>query len=268
MLRFAQRGAIPYLEVEAIAAMDLATHAFCTRLGGVSEGPFSSLNTGFRAGDREEDVHRNLTLIAESFSIPANRLVLMGQVHGDRILILDGNGPPPGSIPACDGLITDRPGVALGIKTADCVPLLFVDPVRRVIGVAHAGWRGTALRIASTMVDLLGQRFSSRVEHLLVAVGPAIGVCCYQVDAPVYAAFSPHPGGERFFLPCREAGRWMLDLASANRIALIERGVPAGNIFSSGYCTACRQDIFFSHRASLGNTGRQINLLMLRDGRL
>ncbi len=266
MFRFTQRGAIQYLEAEALAALDLVTHAFCTRLGGVSEGPFASLNTGFLVGDREEDVRRNLTLIADSFSIPANRLVLMGQVHGDRILILDGDGPPPGSVHACDGLITDRQGVALGIKTADCVPLLFVDPVRRVIGVAHAGWRGTALRIASRMVDLFEQRFSSRMENILVAVGPAIGVCCYQIDAPLYAAFSPQPGADRFLHPCREDGRWMLDLASANRIALTERGLPAGNVLSARHCTACRRDIFFSHRASLGCTGRQINLLMLRDG--
>jgi YfiH family protein len=265
MFRFAQRGAIRYLEAEEIAALDLVTHAFCTRLGGVSEGPFSSLNTGFLVGDREEDVRRNLTLIADSFSIPANRLVLMRQVHGDRILILDEDGPPPGCIPACDGLITDRPGVALGIKTADCVPLLFVDPVRRVIGVAHAGWRGTTLRIASRMVDLFEGRFASRVENILIAVGPTIGVCCYQVDAPVYATFSSRPGTDIFLHPCPEEGRWMLDLASANHNELMERGVPAKNILSTGYCTACRRDIFFSHRASLGCTGRQINLLMLRD---
>ena len=198
MFRFAQRDAIQYLEAEAISALDFVTHAFCTRLGGISEGPFTSLNTGFLVGDREEDVRRNLALIGKAFAIPAERLVLMGQVHGDRIFILDGDGPPPGSIPECDGLITDRPGVALGIRTADCVPLLFVDRVRRVIGVAHAGWRGTALRIASKMVDLFEKRFSSRVEDILIAIGPAIGVCCYQVDAPVYAAFSSRPGADEF----------------------------------------------------------------------
>jgi YfiH family protein len=266
MFRFSQRGSIEYLEAEAISALDFVTHAFCTRLGGVSEGPFSCLNTSFSVADRQENVRRNLSLIADSFSIPASRLVLMGQVHGGRVAILDGDGPPPESIPECDGLITDRPGVALGIRTADCVPLLVVDRVRRVIGVAHAGWRGTALGIGSRMVDLFEQRFASRVEDILIAIGPAIGVCCYQVDTPVYAAFSSRPGAERFFHPCREVGRWMLDLALANRIGLTERGVPAGNIFSAGHCTACRRAIFFSYRASLGNTGTQINFLMLRDG--
>lgn len=266
MFRFTQRGAIEYLEAEAISALDFVIHAFCTRHGGVSVGPFSSLNTGFLVEDREADVHRNLALIREAFAIPAKRLVLMGQVHGDRIFVLDGDGPPPESIPACDGLITDRPGVALGIRTADCVPLLFVDRVRRIIGVAHAGWRGTARGIASKMVDTFENRFSSRAEDLLAAVGPAIGVCCYQVDAPVHDAFSSRPGADGFLHPCPEAGKWMLDLASANRIELMERGVPAENILSAGHCTSCRRELFFSHRASHGRTGRQINFLMLKDG--
>ncbi len=266
MFRFSQRDAIQYLEAEAISALDFVTHAFCTRLGGISEGPFTSLNTGFLVGDREADVRRNLTLIGKAFAIPEERLVLMGQVHGDRIFILDGDGPPPGAIPECDGLITERPGVALGIRTADCVPLLFVDPVRRVIGVAHAGWRGTALSIASKMVDLFEKRFSSRVEDIAIAIGPAIGVCCYEVDAPVYAAFSSRPGADHFLHPCPEKGKWMLDLASANRIELMERGMPAGNILSAGHCTACRRELFFSHRASLGCTGRQVNFIMVREG--
>jgi polyphenol oxidase len=264
MFRLVQRDAIQYLEAEALSALGFVTHAFCTRLGGISKGPFSSLNTGFLVGDREEDVRGNLALIGKAFAIPEGRLVLMGQVHGDRIFILDGDAN--GFIPECDGLITDRPGVALGIRTADCVPLLFVDPVRRVIGVAHAGWRGTALRIASKMVDLFEKRFSSQAEDILIAIGPAIGVCCYQVDTPVCDPLSSRPGAEGFLRPCPEEGRWMLDLASANRIELIERGVPLGNILSAGQCTSCRRDLFFSHRASLGCTGRQVNFLMLREG--
>jgi polyphenol oxidase len=268
MFRLAQRNAIQYLEAEPLSRLEFVTHAFCTRLGGISAGPFSSLNTGFLVGDREEDVRRNLALIEKAFTIPTGRLVLMDQVHGERIFIVDGDGHPPDSIPECDGLITDRPGVALGIRTADCVPLLFVDPIRRVIGVAHAGWRGTVLDIAAKMVDLFENRFSSRAEELLIAIGPAIGVCCYQVDAPVYDALSSRPGAEGFLHPCKEPGRWMLDLVSANRIELQKQGVPADNISVAGFCTACRRGLFFSHRASHGCTGRQVNFIMVReDGR-
>ncbi len=239
-------------------------HAFCTRRGGVSAGPFASLNAGFRAGDREEDVLRNLDIVGEAFAIPRGHLVLMRQVHGETIRVIDSDGPPPACVPECDGLITARPGVALAVKTADCVPLFFVDPVRRVIGAAHAGWRGTALGMASKMIDAFVGGFASRPEDILAAVGPAVGPCCYQVDAPVHAALITHPGADRFLRPCREEGRWMLDLALANRLQIGERGVPEANIRTAGICTVCRQELFFSHRASGGCTGRQVNLLMLR----
>jgi YfiH family protein len=266
MFRFARKGAIEYIEAEELSAPGFVTHAFCTRRGGVSTGPYSSLNLGLLAGDRVEDVRRNQTLVEEAFGIPDGRLILMRQVHGDRIRVLDGDGPLPEGLPECDGLITGRPEVALGIRTADCVPLFFVDRVRRVIGAAHAGWRGTARGIAAAMVETLAGRFSSRREDLLAVIGPAIGPCCYQVDAPVFAAFSAMPGAGLFFRPCREKDRWMVDLALANRLQIGEAGVPSENIFASGLCTACRQDLFFSHRAGGGRSGRQINLLMLRAG--
>lgn len=267
MFHFARRGAIEYLESEEISALGFVTHAFCTRRGGVSTGPFSSLNLGFLAGDRIEDVRRNRVLVEEAFGIPDGRLVLIRQVHGDRIRVLDGNGPLPDGPPECDGLITDRTSVALGIRTADCVPLLFVDRARRVVGAAHAGWRGTALGIAAAMVETFAKGFSSRREDLLAVIGPAIGPCCYQVDAPVFEAFSGLPGAGKLFRPCRERGRWMLDLVLANRLSIQGSGVPSGNIFSGGPCPACRHELFFSHRASGGGrAGRQINLVMLRHG--
>ena len=265
VFHFAHRGAVEYLEAGALSALGFVDHAFCTRRGGVSGGPFSSLNVSFRVGDREDDVRRNLALVGEAFGIPQECLVLMGQVHGERIHVIDGDGPPPVCISECDGLITARQGVALAVCTADCVPLFFVDRVRRVIGAAHAGWRGTALGMAGKMVDAFVTGFASRPEDILAAVGPAVGPCCYQVDAPVHAALAVHPGAERFLRPCRDEGRWMLDLALANRLQIEERGVPEANILSAGLCTSCRRDLFFSHRASSGCTGRQVNVLMLRE---
>ena len=264
MFRYARRGTIEYWEAGQLSALGFVEHAFCTRRGGVSGGPFSGLNVSFRVGDREEDVRRNLALVGEAFAIPQERLVLMGQVHGERIRAIDSDEPPPEHVPECDGLITARPGVALAVRTADCVPLFFVDRVRRVIGAAHAGWRGTALGMAAKMVDAFVEGFASRPEDILAAVGPAVGPCCYQVDAPVHAALTAHPGVERFLRPCRQEGRWMLDLALANRLQIAERGVPEANILSSCLCTACRQELFFSHRASGGCTGRQVNILILR----
>lgn len=264
--RLVRRGAIEYLEAGALAALGFVTPAFCTRLGGVSGGPYASLNLGDLVGDKIEDVRRNRALVEQAFDIPAGGLILMRQVHGDGIRVVDGPGAPAEGLPECDGLVTDRPGVALAVRTADCVPLFFLDPVRRVIGAAHAGWRGTAGSIAEKMVATLADRFSSRREDLLVAIGPAIGRCCYQVDAPVFERFSTLPGAGEVLRPCRQEGRWMVDLALANGLQIRRAGVLAGNIFSSGLCTACRQDLFFSHRAGGGVAGRQISLLMVRPG--
>ncbi len=266
MFRIARRGAIEYLESEELSALGFLTHAFCTRRGGVSTGPYSSLNVGDLTGDGEEKILQNLNLVEEAFGIPDGRLVLMRQVHGAEIRLLDGDGLLPEGLPECDGLITARPGVALGVRTADCVPIFFVDRVRRVIGAAHAGWRGTARGIAAAMVETLAGRFSSRRQDLLAVIGPAIGPCCYQVDAPVFEAFSSMPGVDLFLHPCVGKGRWMADLAMANRLQIRETGVPSENILSAGFCTACRQDLFFSHRAGRGRAGRQINIVMLRAG--
>ncbi len=265
MFRLAHRGTVEYLEAEGLSALGFVDHAFCTRRGGVSAGPFASLNAGFRVGDREEDVRRNLAIVGEAFAIPRGNLVLMGQVHGERIRVIDSADSLPVRVPECDGMITARPGVALGVKTADCVPLFFVDRVRRIIGVAHAGWRGTALGMAAKMIDAFVEGFASHPEDILAAVGPAVGACCYQVDAPVYAALAARTGAGRFLRPCREEGRWMLDLALANCLQIGERGVPEANIRTANHCTACRQELFFSHRASGGCTGRQVNLLMVRE---
>ena len=266
MFRFARRGTIKYLEFGELSALGFLTHAFCTRRGGVSRAPYDGLNVGDLVGDREGNLLQNLNRVKEAFAIPDGGLILMRQVHGDRIHMIDEDGPLPEGLPECDGLITDRPGVALGIRTADCVPLFFVDRTRRVIGAAHAGWRGTALGIAARMVAALAERFSSRPEDILTVIGPAIGPCCYQVDAPVFEAFSAIPGAGRFLRPCREKGRWMVDLALANRLQIREAGVASENIYASDLCTACRPNLFFSHRAAGGRAGRQISLIMLSEG--
>ena len=266
MFRFAQRGTIEYLESGKFSALDFLTHAFCTRCGGISQPPYDGLNVGDIVGDREDDRLQNLEMVKDSFGIPDGRLILMRQVHGDRIHLIEKDDPLPEEPPECDGLITDRPGVALGIRTADCVPLLFVDLACRVIGVAHAGWRGTALGIAARMVATFKDRFSSRPEDIRVGIGPAIGLCCYEVDVPVRSVFAATPDAGLFFRPCLQKERWMVDLALATRLQMLAAGVPGENIQNAALCTACRQDLFFSHRSSGGRTGRQISLIMLHGG--
>lgn len=264
VLRPAIQGQVEYLEAADMAGLDFVTHAFCTRRTGVSAGGFASLNAGDAVGDRQENVIENLNIIGAAFAIPENSLVMARQIHGDRIVEIGEADLLPMPYPECDGFVTARPGIALGIKTADCMPILFADPRRRVAGALHAGWRGTALGIAKKMVDIFRNRFSSQASDIVAMAGPAVGACCYEVDAPVFDAFAATEGMTDCFTRPGGKERWMFDLASANRLQLIHAGISEENIITAGICTACRRDLFFSHRAAQGKKeGRQLSFIML-----
>jgi YfiH family protein len=264
VLRLAKKGQVEYLEAAEVVGLDCVTHAFCTRHAGVSAGGFASLNTGDAVGDRQENVAKNLNIIKDVFAIFENSLVMARQVHGDRIVEIGDDSLLPLLYPECDGFVTARPGVALGIKTADCVPILFVDPRRRVAGALHAGWRGAAQGIAEKMVAIFRNRFFSHASDIVAMVGPAVGACCYEVDAPVFDAFARAEGMQRCFNRLDGKERWMFDLALANRLQLIEAGISEENIITADTCTACRRDLLFSHRAAQGaKEGRQLSFIML-----
>ena len=265
MFSFSKKGPVEYLEATALAACNFLTHAFCTRRGGISEGNFVNLNFSTKEGDSRENVRGNWTILAEAFNIDVGRFFVVNQVHGEEILTVD---RPLAELVVCeppqfDAIITDQPGVAIGIKTADCVPIFFVDRVKRIIAVVHAGWRGTALAIAAKVVETLITGFGCRADDIIAAIGPAIGPCCYQVDEPVFNAMTTHKDGKSFFSPAPEKGKWMLDLSLANRLQIIGKGIPDGNICMADCCTSCNRDIFYSHRGEGGNTGRQLNFIML-----
>ncbi len=270
MFRFSKKGSIEYLEATALGACDFLIHAFCTRRGGVSGGNFFSLNFSSREGDGAENVRQNWKTLAAAFNIEAEHFLSVNQVHGDDILIVDR--PVQEFIRhqplKYDAIITDLPGVAIGIKTADCVPILFVDRVKRIVGVAHAGWRGTALNIAARVVDTLVDRFSCRLEDITAVIGPAIGPCCYEVDEIVFNAMKNTKDLESFLTPGRERGRWMLDLPLANKLQITGRVIPGKNVYAADCCTACNTDIFYSHRGEGGETGRQFSFIMLNNTNL
>ena len=266
MFSLAQRGQVQFFEAKELSELGLVTHAFCTRRSGVSKGDFASLNVGNLVGDKENNVIQNLNIIKDSFAIPENGLVMLRQVHGDRIIEIGEKDLLPVAVNEGDGLITNRPGIAICIKTADCAPVLFVDCRLKVVGAIHAGWRGTALKIAAKMANIFAERFSSRREDIMVFIGPAIGPCCYEVDSPVFEAFAAVKDVEKFFYKLDQKDRWTFDLLNANRLQLIEEGIPGDNIQGGDICTSCRQDLFYSHRAAKGRKeGRQLNFIMLRN---
>ncbi len=266
MFNYVGNNSIPYLQAEVFAQCDFLTHAFCTRQGGGSREEYKSLNVSFREGDEEFQVLQNWGKLADSFAIPIENFLVLNQVHGDGILTLKNQAPGFSSRNELnyDAAITNRPGMALCIKTADCVPVFIVDTKKKVIAAVHAGWRGTAMGITAKVIQLMQKQYGSLPKDILAAVGPSIGLCCYEVDSLVADAFAVQKGKKKFLFRVAAKNKWMLDLPEANRRQILDCGIPEANLELSGFCTVCNQDLFFSHRGSGGVTGRQINFLMLK----
>jgi YfiH family protein len=305
--RVAANG-VQYLPVAGWEKLGWLWHGFSTRKGGLSraycpEGAPGELNLGFTASDDQETVARNRRLLAEAVTGNAvTPLVTMRQIHSS-VLVLSGAGDAcrerPGNAGAPsdrsswlgkkgDGLMTDEPGLLLGVQTADCIPVLVADRKRRAVAAFHAGWRGTVKRIVETGVGRMRLEFGSRPEDLIAAIGPGIGACCYAVGEEVLSEFESQfsYGRELFcevydsdpirtrypmlFLTQRAPGHspigpsMHLNLIEANRRQLLAAGLKARAISVVGGCTNCRPDLFFSHRASRGHAGRLMSVIGVR----
>ncbi|MBK8138757.1 MAG: peptidoglycan editing factor PgeF [Chloroflexi bacterium] len=245
-------GPVPYYR---FSGWDGVTQAIFTRHGGVSPAPWASLNTGGTVGDPPENVRRNHHIMYETLNVDAARAVTVWQVHGcDTVLATRPVYNRRWLAPA-DAIMTDRPGLPLVMRYADCTPVLAFDPVKGAIGIAHAGWRGTVLGMASHLVKAMQKAFDSRPSDLRAGIGPAIGPDRYQVGEEVVKAVH-----ERFGtldgLVKRDSsdGTAYFNLWEANRLDLLRAGVEDVEIM--GLCTAERTDDFFSHRGEHGKTGR------------
>jgi YfiH family protein len=227
-------------------------HAVFTRLGGVSNGPFATLNVGSSVGDDPAAVAENHARVYARLGVTADRVSSARQVHGNQIAVVSDTGA--GQIyPLTDGLLTATPGVALLLRFADCQPILLYDPVHHAIGLVHAGWRGVALSIAHRAVQRMQSAFGSDPSSLIACLGPAVGPCCYVVGDNVASAMGYALPNWRQAMK-REENGWRLDLPGANAQQLAAAGVQ--HVEQAAMCTACRSQEFFSHRASGGRTGR------------
>lgn len=249
---------------------DLITvpHGFATRIGGVSrEAHTASLNLAFRRGDGRETVMENLRLFADAVGIAPESVISRHQIHSARVVYADekmrGEGYFIDTDAECDGYVTDREGVALGVKTADCVPILFADAENRVIGAVHAGWRGTASGIATECVQRMCE-LGAKPENIRAAVGAAIHFCCYEVGEDFYASVAALVGEAvaREFIRGQD-GRLYADIVGMNRRFLLEAGLSEGNIDVCEYCTCCELSLFFSHRYSHGLRGTMLSVISL-----
>ncbi len=240
-------------------------HGFTTRLGGVSEGYLSSLNLGFHRGDRPENVAKNHEILANALGYDLNNLIFCQQVHSDRIRRVTKNdrlGLDHHRYPEGDGLITNDPGTALMVFTADCTPILLSDPVTGAVGAVHAGWRGTAADIAGKAVEAMVREFGCRPEDIRAAIGPNIDQCCFQTDGEVPEAMLAAFGPEAQAHIRQDGDKYYVNLKAINGLALRRRGV--GDICLSTACTMCQPDRYWSHRVTAGRRGSQGAVILCR----
>ncbi|MBI4468179.1 MAG: peptidoglycan editing factor PgeF [Acidobacteria bacterium] len=226
-----------------------AWNRFSTRLDPKSNDSQDALNSATRQAALPLESDPIRTRLLRALSLPEATLVTLRQIHSDVVINLDGRGDVPALRSEGDALVTDRRDHALGILTADCVPLLIYDPVHAVIAAVHAGWRGTVRQISAKTVDAMGSSYATRPSDLLVAIGPAIRPCCYEVGSAVTEAVkSSSPKGDAWLSPHPVSGKAFLNLAAANADQLRASGVAPDRIFDCGLCTACRPDLFYSYR--------------------
>ena len=247
-------------------------HGCSTRFGGISEGVYQSLNLGLKTYDDHQRVLTNIKIFAQAIGAEANRLVLSDQTHTNHIRVVGKEDAGKGFCKApdyhdIDGMITAETNLPLLIFAADCVPILFVDPVKRVIGAAHAGWRGTRLQIAAKMVQAMQKEFACQPQNIVAGIGPCIGSCCYEVGEELYQEFEPlfYLQQEKQFFCQTKENKYHLDLVAVNEAILQNAGLQKEHIVNAGLCTCCHKDIFFSHRGHHGRRGLCGSLIQLQE---
>ncbi len=238
------------------------THAIFTRLGGLSPAPWAGLNFGAAVGDAPENVSANFALACDALDISPTQTATTRQVHGNKVVVARAAKGKAQFLGDADAMITREKGVYLTMRFADCVPLLFFDPVAGAAGAAHAGWRGTMQNVMGSTLNAMQREFGCRAADIRVVIGPSIGPCCYQVGEEVLeAAQSAFSAPARFF-EHKENGLYF-NLWQANFWQAQAAG--AAQIVGSQLCTACNTHHFFSHRAEKGKTGRFASFIGLSE---
>ena len=263
-------GIVPLLKFSNLEETGVVKHGFSTRLGGVSEGIFASMNVSFTRGDDKQAVEENYRRIAKALGVEEKSFVCSDQTHTTNVRLVTGNDCGKGVLREkdytdVDGLITNEPGVTLATFYADCVPLFFVDPVHCAIGLSHSGWKGTVGRMGKQTILAMQEAFGTKPQVGVCAIRPSIWQDCYEHSVDVaqegYREFLEHGDS---ILEAKENGKYQLDLWKVNAIILEEAGVLPQNIAVTNICTCCNPDLLFSHRASRGTRGNLGAFLCLK----
>lgn len=254
-------GKLEYLTCDSITV----PHCFSTRLGGVSEGYLASLNLGINRGDKDENVLENYRILGSAVGFSPEKLVFTRQTHTDIVRKVDASNAGEGLFrpvePECDALVTNTPGLALAAFTADCTPILLHDPVTGAVGAVHAGWRGTVAGIAAKAVAAMAESYGSKPENIVAAIGPNIGLCCFETGEDVPQALRECLGGEAEPFIQAKGEKYLVDLKGANKRILERAGVKT--VEMSTECTCCNPERYWSHR-KVGQARGSMAAIILR----
>ncbi|MDR0923868.1 MAG: peptidoglycan editing factor PgeF [Hungatella sp.] len=265
---------VPYLSFPILERTGLVKQGFSTKLGGVSQGKFATMNFTFTRGDNRSHVLENYSRMAKALGVDVERMVLSYQTHTTNVRLVTEEDAGKGIVKErdyedVDGLITNVPGITLVTFYADCVPLYFLDPIHRAVGLSHSGWRGTVKRMGEVTVKKMEEAFGTKAEDVIACIGPSICMECYEVGSEVAQEFMK--GFDRThwgeILSEKEDGKYLLDLWRANEIVLLEAGVKQENIQVTDICTHCNSDLLFSHRTTGNERGNLAAFLGLDEKR-
>lgn len=259
---------VKYIAIPAFDALDLVHHAFSTKVGGVSSGLFKRMNLSLNVGEDKDLVEINRCMFMKALNAGNPDIHTVRQMHGTRVIRIENREHPAEEFrqAQADAIMTDQPEVAIGVLTADCVPILLVDPMKRAIAVVHAGREGSLLQIVSHVIRRMQADFGSSPEDLHAAVGPCIETSCYEVGDDVVERVRRLNLSEDDTLLQRNGSHY-LDLRRINSLQLLHCGLREDHIYHVDLCTSCHPRTFYSHRKSKGKkTGRMMALLMLKQG--
>lgn len=249
-----------YFLFENLLSYNSINHFTSTRLGGISTGHLSGLNLGYTVNDNPENVKHNLELLAYATTIPQTAMVFPRQTNGVNIGILKS---VDDIFPDTDALITNVSGVCIGIRTADCVPVLLYDPVQKVIAAIHSGWKGTVEKIAKSTIERMIKEFGTQPQYLIAAIGPSIGPDVYEVGPDVIGYVKQAFTENNVLVPVKNSEKAFFNLWEANKQVLIESGIPSNQIEIAEMCTYSQPELFYSARRDKGKTGRLATGIMM-----
>lgn len=261
---------VSFLSVPSFDETGLCTTCFSTRLGGVSKSPLDSMNLGFGRGDEREAVLENYRCLGIAAGFRSERVVAFTQVHKNDVCVATESDAGEAYLPKkreFDAVVTNVPNLPIATYHADCVPVFLLDPINRAVGVAHAGWRGTAAKSPESAVRAMVESFGSCPADILAAIGPSIDMCCFETDSDVpEAMLSAFGEAARNYIRDDRNRKFHVSLPGLNALTLLGCGVLEENITMSGECTCCKSDFYWSHRATGGVRGAMAAIIMLNGG--